>query len=142
MKEQNFKNHTQLVFGWHGLTFFILLASLVGSIANLFHASPEHHYAAALITIITIICGFFFAYVRIFALKAQDRAIRAEENLRHFALTGKLLPAGLKISQIVALRFASDEEFPALSAKAAAENLSNKAIKLSIQNWRADWYRV
>ena len=91
---------------------------------------------------IALICCFFFAYVRIFALKAQDRAIRAEENLRHFALTGKLLPAGLNVSQIVALRFASDEEFPALATKAAAENLSNKQIKQTIQQWKADWYRV
>ena len=142
MKEQNYKNHTQLVFGWHGLTFFAILAVLIGSFINLNGSAPENKYSASLICVIALICGFFFAYVRIFALKAQDRAIRAEENLRHFALTGKLLPAGLKISQIVALRFASDEEFPALAAKAAAENLSNKAIKLAIENWRADWYRV
>jgi hypothetical protein len=83
-----------------------------------------------------------FAFVRIFALKAQDRAIRAEENLRHFALTGKLLPATLRIGQIVALRFASDEEFVALAIKAAAENLSVKQIKESINNWKADTYRV
>ncbi|MDO8997428.1 MAG: DUF6526 family protein [Sediminibacterium sp.] len=142
MKEQNFKNHTQLVFGWHGLTFFAILAVLIGSFINLNGSAPENKYSASLICVITLICCFFFAYVRIFALKAQDRAIRAEENLRHFALTGKLLPAGLTVSQIVALRFASDEEFPALATKAAAENLSNKQIKLAIQNWRADWYRV
>lgn len=142
MKQQNYKNHSRLLLGWHGITFFLLLAALVGSVANLFHAPAEHHYAAALITILTLVCCLFFAYIRIFALKAQDRAIRAEENLRHFALTGKLLPAQLRIGQIIALRFASDEEFPALAAKAAAENLSNKEIKLSIQNWRADWYRV
>lgn len=142
MKEQNYKNHTQLVFGWHGLTFFAILAVLIGSFINLNGSAPENKYSASLICVIALICGFFFAYVRIFALKAQDRAIRAEENLRHFALTGKLLPSSLRISQIVALRFASDEEFPALAAKAAAENLSNKAIKLAIENWRADWYRV
>ena len=142
MKEQNFKNHSQLVFGWHGITFFAILAVLIGSFVNLSHSAPENMYSASLICVIAVICGFFFAYIRIFALKAQDRAIRAEENLRHFTLTGKLLPAQLRIGQIIALRFASDEEFPALADKAAAENLSNKEIKLSIQNWRADWYRV
>jgi hypothetical protein len=93
MKEQNFKNHSQLVFGWHGLTFFAILAVLIGSFINLNSSAPENKYSASLICVIALICCFFFAYVRIFALKAQDRAIRAEENLRHFALTGKLLPA-------------------------------------------------
>ena len=69
-----------------------------------------------------------FLFVRMFALKAQDRAIRAEENLRHFALTGKLLPASLRIGQIIALRFAADEEFVGLAVKAASENLSSKEI--------------
>ena len=142
MKEQNFKNHTQLVFGWHGLTFFAILAVLIGSFINLNGSVPENKYSASLICVIALICCFFFAYVRIFALKAQDRAIRAEENLRHFALTGKLLPAQLRIGQIVALRFASDDELPDLATKAAIENLSNKQIKLAIKNWRADWYRV
>jgi hypothetical protein len=142
MKEQNFKNHSQLVFGWHGLTFFAILAVLIGSFINLNSSAPENKYSASLICVIALICCFFFAYVRIFALKAQDRAIRAEENLRHFTLTGKLLPAQLRIGQIVALRFASDNEFPDLATKAATENLSNKEIKLAIQNWRADWYRV
>jgi hypothetical protein len=75
-------------------------------------------------------------------LKAQDRAIRAEENLRHYVLTGKLLPTSLTVGQIVALRFAPDAEFPALVNKAATENLPGKAIKASIQNWKADFYRV
>jgi hypothetical protein len=99
MKEQNFKNHSQLVFGWHGLTFFAILAVLIGSFINLNGSAPENKYSASLICVIALICCFFFAYVRIFALKAQDRAIRAEENLRHFALTGKLLPAQLRIGQ-------------------------------------------
>ena len=81
-------------------------------------------------------------FSRAFALKAQDRAIRAEENLRHFALTGKLLDSRLSISQVIALRFASDEELVALSKKAADEKLSNKQIKEQIKNWRGDYYRV
>ena len=89
-----------------------------------------------------MILVMLFAFARTFALKAQDRAIRAEENLRHYVLTGKLLPSSLRVGQIVALRFAPDAEFPALVEKAATNNLSGKEIKQSIQNWKADFYRV
>ena len=81
-------------------------------------------------------------FARGFALKAQDRAIRAEESLRYFVLTGKPLPGVLRMSQIIAIRFASDEELAALVQKAIDEKLSNKAIKQAIQNWRADHHRA
>ena len=80
--------------------------------------------------------------VRTYALKAQDRAIRAEEQLRHFMLTGKPFDSRLNIRQIIALRFASDEELPALAKKAAEENLRSKEIKQQINHWRADNYRI
>jgi hypothetical protein len=83
-----------------------------------------------------------FLLVRSYPLKAQDRAIRAEENLRHYVLTQRLLDPRLSTKQIVALRFASDDEFPSLSKKAAEEQLSPDAIKKSIQNWRVDDYRI
>jgi len=73
---------------------------------------------------------------------AQDRAIRAEENLRYFALTGKLLDSRLTISQIIALRFAPDNELLALTDRALKENLSSTAIKKAIQHWKADHYRA
>ena len=90
-------------------------------------------------TIVLLLIGF---YTRTFALIAQDRAIKAEENLRHYLLTGKTLDAKLKVRQIIGLRFASDEEFPALVEKALKEKLSEKDIKKSIINWRPDYYRV
>jgi hypothetical protein len=99
-------------------------------------------YSAALIVVLTAaVLGLSF-YARIFALKAQDRAIRAEENLRHYVLTGKLLPPALRVGQVVALRFASDEELPALTVKAVKEDLRPDAIKRAVQRWRADTYRV
>jgi len=142
MKTQNYSNHSRLVAGWHGVTFFAILAFWIGSFVNLAHAEGAGFYSAALLNLAGFIFLFLFAFVRIFALKAQDRAIRAEENLRHFALTGKLLPSSLRIGQIVALRFAADEEFVALAVKAVAENLMGKEIKQSIHNWKADTYRV
>ena len=129
MKEQNFSNHAQMVPGFHYLTFGGIIALLGGSINYLLKSSPENKYLASLIVLTAIIFILVAWFTRTFALKAQDRAIRAEENLRHFVLTGKLLPVSLSVAQIVALRFASDAEFVALVAKAAAENLSGKEIK-------------
>jgi hypothetical protein len=142
MKEQNFNNHAQMVPGFHYLTFGGIIALLGGSINYLLKSSAENKYLAALLVLTSIVFVLVAWYTRTFALKAQDRAIRAEEQMRHYVLTGKLLPASLSVGQIVALRFAPDAEFPALAEKAAANNLSGKEIKQSIQNWKADFYRV
>jgi len=141
--EQNFKNHTRFVTGYHVILTLLLLSGLIGSTINLFGSfGTDQLYSASLILLLFLCCIMVTWYTRVFPLKAQDRAIRAEENFRHFILIGKPLPAGLRISQIVALRFASDEEFLALVQKALAENMTNKAIKLLIKNWKPDYHRV
>ena len=142
MKEQNFKNHAQMVAGFHYVTFAGIFALIGGSINYFFKATPENKYLASLILLASFLFVLVAWYSRAFALKAQDRAIRAEENLRHYVMTGKLFPSSLKMKQIIALRFASDAEFISLVDKAIQENMSNKAIKLAIQNWKADWNRV
>ena len=142
MKEQNLNNHAQMVPGFHYLTFGGIIALLGGAINYLLKSSAENKYLASLLVLAAILFVLVAWFTRTFALKAQDRAIRAEEQLRHYVLTGKLLPASLSVGQIVALRFAPDAEFPALVEKAATNNLSGKEIKQSIQNWKADFYRV
>jgi FtsH-binding integral membrane protein len=142
MTPQNFKNHTRMVPMYHYVTFTLLLAVLIGAIVNLVNAASGNLYSAALLVVLTIAVVFITFFARSFALKAQDRAIRAEENLRHFALTGKLLDSRLRTSQIIALRFAPDEEFVALAKKAVDENLDSKTIKQAIQNWKGDYHRV
>lgn len=141
--EQNYKNHTRMVTGYHRILAILLLAGLIGSIINLTDSvnSPAF-YSASLIVLLFVCCIFMVWYTRSFPLKAQDRAIRAEENFRHYILTGKPLPSDLRLGQIIALRFASDEEFPILTEKALRENMNSKTIKKSIQNWRADYHRV
>ncbi|MFY8007778.1 MAG: DUF6526 family protein, partial [Sediminibacterium sp.] len=62
--------------------------------------------------------------------------------MRHYIMTGKALPSDLRMSQILALRFASDEEFLSLIERALREKLSAKDIKQAIQNWRGDYHRV
>jgi hypothetical protein len=142
MKEQNFKNHAQMVPGFHYLTFGGIIALLGGSINYLLKSSAENNYLASLLVLASVVFILIAWFTRTFALKAQDRAIRAEENLRHYVLTGKLLPSSLTVGQVVALRFAPDAEFPALAEKATTGHLSQKEIKESIQNWKADFYRV
>jgi len=144
MQQQNYANHRQFVPAYHFVLLSVLLLTLMGSIVSLCKAYFRHTglYAAAMFTLLTF-TSLLAAYLfREFALKAQDRAIRAEENLRHFVLTGKLLDPRLSVKQVVALRFAGDEEFAALAARAAQESLSPDAIKRAVEHWRADTYRV
>ena len=144
MPAQNYANHAKYVTGYHIVLFGALVLTDIGSVVNLVLSIGDHErlYSAALIMVLCDCVLVLSFYARAFALKAQDRAIRAEENLRHFAMTGKLLDPRLSALQIVALRFASDTEFAALAARAAGENLAPKDIKQAIQSWRADEYRV
>jgi hypothetical protein len=142
MKEQNFKNHPRFVPAYHYVASLLLIAILIGSFINLAHSTKETVYSASLISALTVVSIIIWFYMRVFALKAQDRAIRAEENFRHFILTGKPLDTALHLSQIIALRFASDKEFVELAKRAVAENLTSKQIKQSVQHWRADYHRA
>jgi Zn-dependent protease with chaperone function len=141
--DQNYKNHSRLVTGYHGLLALLILAGLIGSIINLYGAwNNESLYSASLITLLFVCCILLFWYTRTFPLKAQDRAIRSEENFRYFLMTGKPLPSELKIGQIIALRFASDEEYVNLVQRAITDKMDPKSIKLAIQNWKPDYHRV
>ena len=139
---QNFKNHTIFLKGFHGLLSIGILGLAGGGVSYLLQGDAYATYPASLFILISLLLTVIMWYLRIFPLKAQDRAIRAEENLRHYVLTGKLLPPNLKISQIVALRFAPDDEFLPLIEQTLDKNLTKKEIKKEIKNWKPDDYRV
>ena len=141
---QHYGNHRRFVPLFHGLLSGTLLATFIGSCVNLYQSWGDHQrlYSASLITVLTLATIMLFFFSRIFALRAQDRAIRAEEGLRHFALTGRLLDPRLTIKQIVGLRFASDAEFVELARRAAEQGLSTDQIKREVKDWRADTTRV
>jgi len=143
LPEQNLANHAQRVPGFLAVGGVLFLTAL-GAGVNLYQSLGDHQrlYSASLILVLTI-CVFVVAlYSRIFALKAQDRAIRAEENLRHYVMTGKLLDARLTPSQIIGLRFASDGEFVELAKRAAETGMAMPEIKAAVKHWRADHYRA
>jgi hypothetical protein len=140
MKEQNYSNHRRYVPGFHFVLSALIFISLVGSITFIVRSVMHGHNQLG--SIVVFICVvdiiLLYLYTRQFPIKAQDRAIRAEENLRHFVLTGKLFDPRLSIKQIVALRFASDLELAELAARAVTENLSNDDIKKAVKSWRVD----
>ena len=144
MPEQNLKNHGRYILLYHFILLGAILALMVGSVINLF--DRQHHgdsiYSASLICLIGPILLLLWFYARSFALKAQDRAIRAEENLRHLAIAGSLLDQRLTMNQVIALRFASNAEFVALAHRAAEENMKPGEIKKAIKDWRGDHVRV
>jgi len=144
MKEQNFKNHARLVPLFHGLTFVLIMTGLIGAIVNYFRAyhNGGGRITAALLVLLFLIGGLFFWFIRSFALGAQDRAIRAEENLRYFSITGKLFDSKLTMKQIIALRFAHNDEFITLVDRAVKEKLKPNEIKQAIQYWKADYNRI
>jgi Family of unknown function (DUF6526) len=145
MRTQNYKNHRQLIPMYHIVLLVLIIACLVASLYNLYNVFFIIRHGRLVATILFLLTDIILAmyyFSRGFALKAQDRAIRAEENLRHFALTGRLLDKRLKTRQIIALRFADDTEFLILSEKAAMENMKPDVIKKAIINWKADHYRA
>lgn len=141
-KTQTFENHARMVPMYHYVLTLIGFGTLIGAIINFSNAPAEGRYSASLIIALTVALILTAYFTRAFALKAQDRAIRAEERLRHFILTGMPMDSRLTIRQVIGLRFASDEEFPALCARAATEGLSEKEIKKAVADWRADHDRV
>jgi len=142
--EQSYAKHAKFVPLFHFVLSGLLVLTFIGSNVNLYKSLDDHSrlYSASLITVLSFAMLLLFYYCRAFALKAQDRAIRAEENLRHFAMTGKLLDPRLTLRQIIGLRFASDAEFVELVRRAGAEGLSEDAIKRAVKNWRADHDRL
>jgi len=140
MKNQNYANHRRFMPMYHYVLTLLLLLVLGGSIYNIYRAwvRDSGRGEALLVFLLVIIALIEGGLLRTFALKAQDRAIRAEENLRHFVLYGSLLDPRLNIRQIIGLRFAADEEFGPLAERAAEEDLSEINIKRAVKDWRAD----
>jgi hypothetical protein len=140
--EQNFKNHARTDPIYHFALSFIFLLNLIFCIVNFFRA--ESWFNGWLI-VVAIGLILLVSKTRSYPLKAQDRIIRLEERLRLTLLLPETLRpriSELSESQLIGLRFASDEELPVLAAQALNEHLTSKQIKQRIVHWRPDHFRV
>ncbi len=141
-RPQTYANHAKLVPLFHYVALPLLALNLVLALAGLLDGIALEALNRVGVAVALVLVGLFS---RVNALKAQDRVIRLEERLR----MERLLPDDLKpriddvsTAQHVALRFAGDEELPALTRRALDENADQKTIKQAIKSWRADYQRV
>jgi hypothetical protein len=139
---QSYANHTRFDPPFH---FFLAPLILVAFILSIVVFVRQPGLGSSLGILLAVALFLTAAKARSYPIKVQDRVIRLEERLR----LSMLLPeaarpriAELTEPQLIALRFASDAELPALAMRALNEGLTNKQIKTSIQSWRADNFRV
>lgn len=140
---QSYANHTR----WYPLVHFVitplLTFNLIARIVFLVQELSWQNGFDLLVAIALILLSFA---ARLQALKAQDRVIRLEERLRYQRLLSPDLAdrAGeIRTGQIIALRFASDAELPALVQRVLNGDFQRtKEIKLAIKDWRGDYLRV
>jgi hypothetical protein len=139
---QTRENHARFDPAFH---FFLVPVSFLVFIWSLVHIYHHRTSESALIAAGILILLLAIVKTRVYSLKVQDRVIRLEERLRLDALCGDALRGSiteLTEGQLIALRFASDAEAPALAARALEEKLNPKRIKAAVQKWRGDYFRI
>jgi hypothetical protein len=143
VRPQSPEHHTRIVPGYHYWLFAILTVNLVLRVIWAIRAPSFPNLWAIVMAVAFVLIAW---YLRVFPLAVQDRVIRMEERQR----LGRILPPEFRPrlgeftrQQLVALRFASDDELAALAMRVLNEGITDKkAIKRLIQNWRADHQRA
>jgi uncharacterized membrane protein YciS (DUF1049 family) len=144
MAEQKFENHVKFYPPFHFFVVPVMAINLIWSLFRLWRLGFSWDGLERVLLALGLAIGFLIA--RVMVLKVQDRVIRLEERLRY----ERVLPVDLKprideftVVQLVALRFASDAELPALARKVLDEKLSErKAIKQMVKTWKPDYLRA
>jgi len=141
-KPQTYANHGRVHPIFHFVVLPILLINLIVSIVWLVR---EPGFTSAWYLVMAVALIIMALLIRTNPMKVQDRVIRLEERLRLYALLPESqrgrIPE-LTEDQLVGLRFAPDEELPAIAERALNEKLTRKEIKKAIQNWRPDHWRI
>ncbi|RZM28741.1 MAG: hypothetical protein EOO88_07715 [Pedobacter sp.] len=143
---QNYKNHIRY-YTAHHFVFYPVIMALAGLSVYFAFGGTEY---TALLWIFMALAFFVIGWLSFmlrqhYAMTGQNRTVVLEMRFRYYVLTHErleLLEDRLSFGQIAALRFASDEELPALVTRTLKENLSPDEIKRSIKNWLPDNKRV
>ena len=140
---QHYGNHTKLVPGFHYIATPLLIASLAWFGLRVIQ---EPSLETGFMFVLVLYVAFNHAFTRLFPLAVQDRLIRLEERLRLESVLDEdmwhRIPE-LTTSQLIGLRFASDDELPGLVERTlSGEFSSRKAIKQAVRDWRPDHERV
>lgn len=147
MAEQDYSTHRKLVPAYHFAIYTILVINLLWSLYRMFRVLPGVQLFDRLLAVAVAVALLLIAYyTRVFPLRAQDRIIRLEETVR----MERLLPEDLKprigelrTGQLIALRFASDEELPELTRAVLDGGIKNREeIKKMVRTWRVDHLRM
>jgi len=140
---QTFANHTRWHPPFHYFLVPVMLINLIWSIV-LFVMSPGWNSGRWIVVSLALVVLTFL--VRLNSLKVQDRLIRLEEMIRYQQVLSPavlLQTSALSPDQVVALRFAADDELEELLSRVAAGKFAKtRDIKQAIKNWRADTFRV
>jgi len=139
---QTYANHVRLDPPFH---FFVLPVLAISLVVSVYLCVRHPGFLTFWRIVFVVAVSVLATRARVYALKVQDRVIRLEERLRlALLLPESLRPQIAKLSedQLIALRFASDEEIPALVERSLSANLSRADIKKSIKHWRPDYWRV
>jgi hypothetical protein len=140
---QNYKNHPRIFPMYHVWTLLPLTLNLLWSLYRLGQGMSGDRIMAVVFAA-AVLLGF--VAMRVQVLTVQDRVIRLEMRHRLKAVLPPDLYARvptIPIKQLVALRFASDPELPALVRDVLAGTLSSgKDIKLRVKDWQADYLRA
>jgi len=139
---QSFKNHGRLDPPFHLVLTAVLAVNLF---IVLCYTVKNLNYFTEWLVVLSLAVFIPVLKLRAYPIKVQDRVIRLEERLRLQALAPVEWHAQiyrLSEDQLIALRFAADDEVVALAKQALEENLTRKQIKERIKTWRPDDWRV
>lgn len=139
---QNYANHTRLDPLYH---MFLLPVAGINVLAAIWNLVRNPGLGSAWFVVLALAGAVAVLKIRTYALKVQDRVIRLEERLRLAQLVAEPLRiriGDLTEAQLIALRFASDAEVPALVEKALSGTMLPRDLKQAVVNWRPDYFRV